>query len=152
MLAKFIGGYAYFEKQNFLANYIAPQIPKLKTAVRKILSEKFTEQERLVLNEGRTINMEPETLVTLTDSLSREALLRQEKQYVELVEKLDACFAKTSMGKFFKVLRQTSKLFDRQFRLLDIEIRRRALEQGLPGILVPLSDKYLELYRILSGG
>ena len=151
MFVKFVSGYGYFERLDFLVKYIAPQKTKVEIALRKIMDEKFTAKEQMLLRDGFQINASPQDLPVWADSLSRDSLLKREKEYMELVKRFDSYFEKTSMGKFFRVLHKTSKLFDKQFKLFDAEMCRKARELGLSGIVIPLGYKYLEFYRILSG-
>jgi hypothetical protein len=147
---KLIGGYAFFKARNDLTLYLSLQIPKLKIAVQKILNEKFTEKERLAFDDGRKINEYPADLGVYEEP-NMETLKKHSGEYQKLVQKFDRLLAATAIGRIFQLLRANNKLFDELLKTLEAEMRQQAAEQGLPEILMPLSDKYLEIYRILGG-
>ncbi|MDR2428607.1 MAG: hypothetical protein LBD62_02245 [Candidatus Margulisbacteria bacterium] len=150
MRRKFIGGYAYFKAINDLTRYLSLQIPQLKLVAQKILNEKFTEKERLAFYDGREINEYPAELGVYEEP-NMEILKKHAGEYQRLVQKFDRLLSATAIGRLFQFLRANNKLFEKQLKMLEAEMRQRAAEQGLPEVLMPLSDKYLEIYRILGG-
>ncbi|GBR72900.1 hypothetical protein NO1_0357 [Candidatus Termititenax aidoneus] len=150
MRRKFIGGYAYFKKMNDLARFLSLQIPALKIAVQEILNEKFTEEERLAFYNGRKINEYPADLGAYEEP-NMETLKKHAEEYQKLVQKFDRLLTATAIGRVFQNLRANNELFDKQLEMLEDEMYQKAAEQGLPGVVLPLSDEYLEIYRILGG-